>query len=268
MNTQTSCIEPAPLLRAASFDMPWRRVLGAYLQEIRSECLRYLRSPSFMLPTLLFPATFYLLFAVVLGKAQPADAARFLLGSYATFGVMAPGMFGFGIALALERENGLLTLKRAMPMPPSAYLLGKMVMAMMMALAIVCLLQLLGSAVAGVQLSAVQMTRLTLVATFGALPFCALGLLLGTLVKGNGAPAVVNLVYLPMAVLSGLWFPLKLLPPVLRELAGVWPSHHLNLLAQGAVGFDTGAAWPHVLWLIAFTLITTGLAAWRLRGHG
>lgn len=265
MNTPANHIET---LQPLSSDMSWQRVLAAYLQEIRAECLRYLRSPSFMVPTLLFPATFYLLFAVVLGRSQPADAARFLLGSYATFGVMAPGMFGFGIALAQERENGLLTLKRALPMPPLAYLLGKMVMAMMSALAIVCLLQLLGSLVAGVQLSTLQVTRLTLTATLGSLPFCALGLLLGAVVKGSGAPAVVNLVYLPMAVLSGLWFPLKVLPPLLRDLAGIWPSHHLNMLAQGAVGFDTGAAWPHVLWLAVFTVVTTALAAWRLRGHG
>ncbi len=248
--------------------LPPQRLLGAYLQEIRAECLRYLRSPGFLLPTLLFPATFYLLFAVVLGKAQPPEVARFLLGSYATFGVMAPGLFGFGMSLALERDNGLLTLKRALPMPPLAYLLGKMVMAMMMGLAIVLVLQVLAVTVAGVPLSASQALRLSAVATFGTLPFCSLGLLLGTLVKGNGAPAVINLVYLPMAVLSGLWFPLKMLPSVLREQAWIWPSYHLNALAQGALDFPVGRLWPHVLWLAGFALVVTALAAWRLRRHG
>ena len=42
--------------------MPRRRVLAAYVQETRAECLRYLRSPSFLLPTLLFPAVFFLMF--------------------------------------------------------------------------------------------------------------------------------------------------------------------------------------------------------------
>ena len=259
MNAQYDALLPA---------MSSRQVLGAYLQEIRSECLRYLRYPGFLLPTLLFPATFYLLFAVLLGHAQPAQAARFLLGSYVTFGVMAPGLFGFGMSLALERDNGLLTLKRAMPMPPLAYLLGKMVMAMLMGVAIVVILQVLAVAVAGVQLSLSQALRLSLVATIGTLPFCALGLLLGSLVKGNGAPAVINLVYLPMAVLSGLWFPLKVLPPLLREMAWIWPSYHLNALAQGALDFEAGSAWSHVLWLCAFTLVITALAAWRLRRHG
>src|SRR5690606_20625347 len=209
MNTLSS---PIPASAAADTAMSARRVLGAYLQEARAECLRYLRNPGFVLPSLLFPAVFYLMFAVVLGLGNSADGPRFLLGTYSTFGVMAPGLFGFGVSLAMERGNGLLTLKRALPMPPAAYLLGKMAMAMLMALVIVGLLQALAVLAAGVQLSPVQMLRLGVSGVLGALPFCALGLLIGTRVKGDAAPALVNLLYLPMALLSGLWFPLSMLP--------------------------------------------------------
>ena len=248
--------------------MPRRRVLAAYVQETRAECLRYLRSPSFLLPTLLFPAVFFLMFGVVLAGHNSPDAPRFLLASYSTFGVMAPGLFGFGMSLALERDNGLLTLKRAMPMPPAAYLLGKMVMAMLMAALIAGLLQTLAIAFANVQLHPVQMLQLAGVCILGALPFCALGLLLGTLVKGHGAPAVVNLLYLPMAFMSGLWFPLSMLPPLVRNLAPLWPSFHLNALAQTALGFDVGSAWPHAAWLAVFSVAVFAIAAWRLRRHG
>lgn len=248
--------------------MPRGRVFTAYLQETRAECLRYLRSPSFLLPTLLFPAVFFVMFGVVLGGHGPAEAPRYLLASYSTFGVMAPGLFGFGMSLALERDNGLLTLKRALPMPPAAYLAGKMVMAMLMAALISAVLQALGLALAHVQLQVAQMLQLGLVCVLGAIPFCALGLLLGTLVKGHGAPAMVNLLYLPMAFLSGLWFPLQMLPPLVRAQAPLWPSYHLNALAQSALGFDTGSAWPHVLWLAVFTAGVLAIAVRRLRRHG
>ncbi|MGV8959899.1 MAG: ABC transporter permease [Stenotrophomonas sp.] len=260
-------LDNAPLANTA-MPMSRRRILAAYAREIRCECLRYLRSPSFLLPTLLFPAVFYTMFAVVLGARNSAEAPRFLLATYATFGVMAPGLFGFGMSLALERDNGLLTLKRALPMPPAAYLLGKMVMAMLMAALIAVLLMTLATSLGGVALSLPRMLWLGGVCMGGALPFCALGLLLGTLVKGHGAPALVNLLYLPMAFLSGLWFPLSMLPPLIGKLAPVWPSHHLNQLAQAAVGFDTGNPWPHVLWLAVFTVAVTALASWRLRRHG
>jgi ABC-2 type transport system permease protein len=53
--------------------------------------------------------------------------------NFATFGVMAPSMFGFGMFVAAEREQGLLTLKRGLPMPATAYPLAKMLMTMLFA---------------------------------------------------------------------------------------------------------------------------------------
>lgn len=249
-------------------DMPPRRVLHAYLQEARSECLRYLRNPGFLIPTLCMPTAFYLMFGVVLGHGNNPDVPRYLLAAYGTFGVMAPGMFGFGVSLAMEREGGLLMLKRAWPMPPAAYLMGKMAMAMLVAAMVVTLLLAIALWIAHVPLRPAHVAGLFVVDVLGALPFCALGLLLGTVVKGQAGPALVNLVYLPMAFLSGLWFPLSILPGVLQRLAPVWPSYHLNQLGLSALGSDRGAAWPHALALCAFTAGFLLLAARRLRRHG
>jgi ABC-2 type transport system permease protein len=239
----------------------------AYVEETRSECLRYLRNPGFMLPTLLFPAVFYLMFGVFLAK-QGGDAARYLLAAYGTFGVMAPGLFGFGVSFSMERENGLLTLKRAQPMPPFAYLAGKMAMSMVVAAGVLTLLMLLAVFVAHVPVSAPQILELYVVLVPGVLPFCALGLLLGTLVKGQGAPALINMVYLPMAFLSGLWFPVKVLPGVLQDFAPMLPSYHLNALALDAVDLAQVATLKHVAILVAFTAATSWLAARRLRKVG
>ena len=246
--------------------MPPGRVFGAYLAEARSECLRYVRAPSFMLPIMLFPGMFYLVFGVLMAKGG-ADAARYLLASYATFGVMSPGLFGFGVSLALERDGGLLTLKRALPMPPGAYLLGKMLMAMGAAALVVALLLAL-SQVAHVTLSFAQAGALLASGVLGVLPFCALGMFIGTLIKGQGAPGLLNLIYLPMAFLSGLWFPLSMLPKVLRQVAPMWPSFHLDRLALTAVGMPQDGVFTHVLVLLAFTAVFLLLAARRLRRFG
>jgi len=263
----------AALIQALPAGVPARtmsrgRLLNAYLQEARSECLRYLRAPSFMLPTLLFPSVFYLMFGIFLAHANGPDAPRYLLASYVTFGVMAPGLFGFGVSLALERDNGLLALKRALPMPPGAYLLAKMLMATLVAAVIALILLGMAVFVADVGLSAGQMLALFAAAVLGVLPFCAMGLWLGTLIKGQGAPGLVNLVYLPMAFLSGLWFPLPLLPKILQQIAPIWPSYHLDRLAMAAVGMNKGALLPHVLTLVGFTAVFLLLATRRLRRYG
>jgi len=240
--------------------MPRSRVVNAYRQEIRSEVLRYLRNPGFLVPMLAFSTVFYAMFGIVLSHGH-ADAERYLLASYATFGVMGPGLFGFGVSLGAERDNGLLTLKRALPMPPLAYLLGKMAMAMLMAAIVMALLLSLGLCVAHVPLSAAQVAAMLATGVCGVLPFCALGMLVGTLVKGQGAPGMVNLVYLPMAFLSGLWMPLSILPRILGRIAPVWPSWHLNALMQAAAGMRHGEVGVHLLALAGFTAAFLLLAA-------
>ncbi|HVC17790.1 MAG TPA: ABC transporter permease [Rhodanobacter sp.] len=247
--------------------MSRQRLLGAYRAEARSECLRYLRNPGFILPMTLFSTVFYLMFGVLINHGN-ADAARYLLASYSAFGIIGPGLFGFGVSLAIERDGGLLTLKRALPMPPGAYLLAKMLMATLVAAVIALILLGMAVFVADVGLSAGQMLALFAAAVLGVLPFCAMGLWLGTLIKGQGAPGLVNLVYLPMAFLSGLWFPLPLLPKILQQIAPIWPSYHLDRLAMAAVGMNKGALLPHVLTLVGFTAVFLLLATRRLRRYG
>ena len=96
----------------------------------------------------------------------------------------------------------------------------------------------------------------------GAIPFCALGLGLGYFAGPNSAPAIVNLIYLPMAFASGLWIPFEMLPPVVKAIAPFLPPYHLGQLALGAIGAGRGApAWSHVVALAGFTLVGLGLAS-------
>ncbi len=244
--------------------------LRCYYLEAKYECLRLLRTPSFVLPSLLFPPIFYLMFGVLLsGGRNDGEAARYLLASYGVFGIMGPALFGFGVTVALERERGFLTLKRALPMPPGAYLLAKMAMAMLFAVIITLLLATLAVSLAGVTLQPSQWLSLLAVNVLGALPFCAMGLLIGVFANGQGAPAVVNLIYLPMAFLSGLWLPLQALPDIFSKLAAVWPAYHLGQIALKVVGRDAGGSLAmHLGVLAVFTVAFFLLARARLVRSG
>jgi ABC-2 type transport system permease protein len=115
-----------------------------------------------------------------------------------------------------------------------------------------------------VEIGPLQYAGLAAVDILGVLPFCALGFYIGALASGEGAQALINIVYLPMAVLSGLWVPLESLPPVLSAIAPIWPSYHLAQLALHVVGIDDGAILPHIVVPVAVTLVFFGLARRRL----
>ena len=242
-----------------------RALLALYFREAKYEFLRLLRTPAFSIPTLVFAPMFYLLFGVLLNRGN-ADAASYLMATYSVFGIIGPGLFGFGVGLAIDRERGLLTLKRVQPVPALAPMLAKVGMAMIFAAGIGAMLLALGLSLGGVRMTLSQAALLLCVDIVGVMPFCALGLLIGTLVNGSGAAAVVNLIYMPMALLSGLWLPLRMLPAVVEQIAPLWPAWHLGQLALKLVGQDSGRpAWMHVAVLLGFTAICLFLAQRRLQ---
>lgn len=245
--------------------MPVKRAIGAYVTEARYECLRMLRSPSFGAIFLSLPVLLYLLFAVVIfGHPLQSDAkaAIAVFTGFAVFGVIGPAMFGFGVTVAIEREQGLLRFKRALPAPSGAYLIAKMFMALLFAIIIMASMGLVALFVAHVPISASRLASITIINVVGALPFCAIGLFIGTIAKGTAAPGFTNLVYLPMIYLSGLFFPL---PKSLATVAPIWPAYHLNQLVLGAAGVLTTAAGTHLTVLVGVTALFTWLALRRLK---
>ncbi len=244
------------------------RLWSAYLGEARFEFVKSLRTPAFAVPTLLFPAMFYLLFGVLFGSARGNEAmAVYTFATYGVFGAMGPGLFGFGVSLAIEREQGLLTLKQALPQPPGAYLLARLGMAMLFVTIISLMLVAMATLLAGVSLTFGQGLTIFFINVLGAVPFCAIGLFIGTLVSGQAAPAIVNLIFLPMAFLSGLWVPLQFLPPVLGDIAPIWPAHHLAQLALATVGApSSGSTIGHVVVLAGTSVAFFALAMRRMHG--
>jgi len=248
----------------------FRRTLAIYAKEAKYELLKNLRIPVYAISTVAFPLMFYVLFGIVLGGGNPAERAEraiYTLATMGCFGVMAVALFGFGVSLAMERGQGWLQVKRASPMPVGAYFAAKLFSAVVFSTAIMLLLLAVGVLFGGVNLPVGTAATLVGILVAGSIPFSAMGLAIGYFAKPNSAPAVVNLIYLPMSFCSGLWIPLFLLPHGLQVLAKFLPPFHLAQLALNSVrmGMNPTPAWGHVEALLAFTLLFLGLAAWGYR---
>jgi ABC-2 type transport system permease protein len=249
---------------------PARRT-SAYVVEMRLELLRLLRSPAFALPMFLLPFGMYMLFAFgVAGDMtdKDPDAARFMFSGFSLMAVTMSAVFATCPSLALEREQGLLTLKRAQPAPPGAWLVAKVVAGVICGL-IAYLPLLVATAVSGkTGLSAGQLAAMSAVLAAGTIPFCALGLMVGSLTSGSAAPGFANMLYLPGMYLSGLFFPL---PQSLHFQAAFWPQFHLNQLVFAAGGVDKFRFIEPQMALAAllgFTVLCAGVTLSRLKRRG
>lgn len=249
---------------AASAESWGRRTMRTHAAEIRSEFMKMVRMPAYAIPTLTFPPLFYLLFGVAFSKGGPQ--AKYLFATYGVFGALGAALFGFGVSVAIERGQGWLTLKMATPMPVSAYFVAKIVLSMIFSFIVYLLLSLAATQLGGVEIGLVAWLALAGVVVSGSLVYCAMGLAIGTLAGPNSAPALVNIVYLPVAILSGLWFPVSILPSWLQAAAPLMPAYHHGQIALAIVNMDGGGnmighAAAMLGFLIVFMAIAT--AAWR-----
>jgi ABC-2 type transport system permease protein len=238
---------------------------NVYIAEAKYETLRMLRAPAFAGPFLVIPIAMYFFFGLLgssLDKGGDIPPGPFMLTGFTVMGIMGPALFGFGMGLALEREQGLMRLKRALPMPKGAYLLAKMLMSMMFAALIATELSVASAFVGRVRVTPGQLASVAIVAVLGTLPFCAIGLFIGARVSGSSAPAFVNLVYIPLMYISGLFFPV---PASIRWVALFSPAFHLNQLALHVTGTPSilGPS-INIAALAGVTVLFAGLTVHRL----
>jgi ABC-2 type transport system permease protein len=168
----------------------------------------------------------------------------------------------------MEREQGLLTLKRAQPAPPGAWLVAKIVAGVVCGTLAYLPILAVTAASGQAGLSAGQLAAMSAVLVAGAIPFCALGVMVGSLASGSAAPAYANLIYLPGMYLSGVFFPL---PKSLYFQAAFWPQFHLNQLVFAAGGVDKFRFIEPMMAmavLLGFTVLCAGIAMRRLSRRG
>jgi ABC-2 type transport system permease protein len=241
-----------------------RQLLTIYRKETKYEFSKLLRTRSFSLAMIGFPLMFYVLFGLTNRHEYQGNVhiAKYMLGSYACFGLIGAALFGIGVGLASELHSGWLELKRASPMPVAAYLSAKCASAAAFGMIIVCVLTTAGVAFGGVSLTLPEMAKMLGMTVAGSVSFASMGLLLALLVPANAAPGIVNLIYLPMSYLSGLWMPIRMMPHWLQQIAPALPTYHLAQLMLSIFGYqETGSSLAtHWNQLIGFTLLMVGLS--------
>jgi len=232
-----------------------------FRKETRYEFLKLLRTKSFSLATIGFPLMFYVLFGIANRNAYAGTVhiAKYMLCGYACFGLIGAALFGIGVGVAFEISAGWLELKRASPMPVAAYLFAKCASAAAFGLVIVVLLTIIGIAFGDVHIATSEFAKMLAMTVIGSISFASMGLLLALLVPSNAAAGIVNLIYLPMSFLSGLWMPIRFMPHWLQSFAPALPTYHLAQLMLSIFHYnDTISLATHWNALIGFTLLMLG----------
>ena len=217
-----------------------------FLHELRTEQLLFWRSREAALFTFFLPVIFFLIFGSIYGNStitrEHIRAAPFLEAGMIGYGVASTAFAGLAITMVVRRESGVLKRLRTTPLPATTYLLAVLASTFIVFLVEAGLILLIGRLLFSVGLPDRPFSLLAAL-VIGAGSFAAMGLGLTALVRSaEGSSAVVNIVYLPMAIISGTFFTPKEYPAFLRVIADVLPLTYFTRLMRDIVVRD------HHLW--------------------
>jgi ABC-2 type transport system permease protein len=214
---------------------------------------------------------FLLLSTVYSGDYRGRPLTDYLVPSLITYGVANTAFGGLAIILVLRRELGILKRLRATPLPAPTYLAATLCSTLLVFALQAAAIMALGRLLYDWHLPS-QWPSLFAAFLLGALCFAGMGFGAASLIRsGEGASAVVNVIILPMAFLSGGFGPTRDFPEVLQAIADVLPLTYLVDIVQGIV-YDGKPIWEQptavavlLAWGLAGTLIAARFFGWEPR---
>ena len=239
-----------------------------FFHQLRWEQLVFWRSREAAVFVFLFPLLlFALLTAVYNGHIYGRPASWALLAGMLGYGAANTAFAGLALILIARRELGILKRIRATPLPTAAYLA-----AVLASIMIVFALQAASLFVLGRLLKSTpwptHFLSLVLTLALGAAAFAGLGLAITGFVRSlDGSSAVLNVIVLPMAFLSGSFGATRHYPRALRAIGDVLPLKYL-LDAINAIYLHGREVWDKptaVAVLAGWGVFGIAVAVWKFR---
>jgi ABC-2 type transport system permease protein len=241
------------------------QVIGTYAKTIRC----FLRIRPVAIFTVLLPIFLLLVSGLTLNKSVSGSdlplAKGVLTFAMVAFSFMMAGILNLAGSISRDRETGLLTKLKSMPIKPWRDFLGRLMgttlLALVAAVLIIAVGLAFGARFSGTGVSYLEVIGFLLLAIISA---AGIGLIVGSYTKLLMGTFLAGLaVSLVTAFISGLFIPYESLPASLQAFSRFYPissatsSSVYLLLGQAAAGYDPVT----VLQVVSTVLISIGLVA-------
>lgn len=221
--------------------------------QFRYDQKTFWRDPASVGFTIAFPLIFLFLFVTIFGnepttvEGREIRGATYYVPAILTLAVIGATFFNLAISLTELRESGGLKRVQGTPLPGWVFLAGRVCTSMVVTLLLAAVVLLIGRVVYDVTLPGATLPGLLLALLVGAASFCSLGFAItGFIPTAQAAPAVVNVVVLPLQFASGLFIQVEALPSWMRGVADVFPigpMFQAMLTAMTPVTAAPGISW-------------------------
>lgn len=196
-----------------SFPSSW----SLLLDQIRSQVVQFRRIPVALFFSLIFPLLLLLLFNTVIASGDSTvqtsagefPVRQFFVGSLAAFSAVSGTFTNLANMIPIRRQEGVLKRWRGTPVPRWVYLGGFVGSAVVVAAVGVVVMLTVGVVLYGTEVDPAKLPAAIVTFVIGVSAFSVMGVAVAALVrKPEAAPAVANVIILPMAFISNTFIPM------------------------------------------------------------
>jgi ABC-2 type transport system permease protein len=224
----------------------------------RIQCLDLLRSPGYVVPTVIFPAMFYVLFDLPFARMR-SDVANATTLAFIAFAIVGVTLYQFGVGIAQERGRPWERYVRTLPVAIAARFGARIVTAMLFGLLTAAVVAIVARALTPIDLSLAQWLTVAFYALCGGIPFVLMGIAIGYWTSARAAVPIATACNLLLAFAGGLWMPPQDLPAFVQAVSPYLPTRMFADLLWSVTG--SASAERALAGLAAYTVIFAIAAA-------
>ena len=253
--------------------------ISLLVHQFRYDQRIFWRSPAAVFFTVMLPVIFLLIFASIFGNDTLENRGDLKVSAYyvpgiVTLAVVSACLVGVAMRVVEARESGRLKRLRGTPLPPAAYILGRIAQALVISILMVVVISLIGRVLYDVPIPTNTLPALLVALVVGTFAFCCIGFALTAAIPNeDAAPPITNATVLPLYFLSGVFIPESEIPDGVLNLASVFPIRPFFEAfltaydpATTGAGFEWGQLAVVAAWGIAGLVLAVRFFRWAPKG--
>jgi ABC-2 type transport system permease protein len=240
---------------------------GFNLTALALEIRRFTRNRRTIIFALIVPIALFLLVGLNNKYVNQTDGegnvSAFIMISISLYGAVLSTTAG-GAMVSIERAAGWSRQLRLTPLSPAAYIIIKLLAAMVLGMVSVAAVFIIGSVTGKPVMPTGIWIATGLSVWVGSLVFAAFGLFLGYLLPTENVMQFLGLIVGLLGFAGGLFVPISQFPSVIQTIAKCTPLYGLNQLVHAPL-LNQGVDWTWVVNVVIWLAIFAAGATWRFR---
>ncbi|NUR26212.1 MAG: ABC transporter permease [Catenulispora sp.] len=215
--------------------------MSATLTLTKLDVLRVARNTRYLIFAIAMPAVLYLAVGNSTKETSQVEFKAYYMLAMATYGALAGALMNNSIRIATERKTGWTRQLRLTPLPGGSYVFSKVVTSLVTTIPSVVVVFALGAGLFHVHMDAWKWPVIAVMLWVASVLFVALAVAIGYRFDPETAQPAVMLVFFPMAIFGGLWFPLEGTLAKIGKWFPTYQAHKLgtDVIATGKISMES-----------------------------